>query len=43
MKMKNLRWWVITLIAIATIINYIAIEEPVEPFIASAIHLLSSV
>ena len=23
MKMKNLRWWVITLIAIATIINYI--------------------
>ena len=23
MKMKNLRWWVITLIALATIINYI--------------------
>ena len=23
MKMKNLRWWVITLIALATVINYI--------------------
>ncbi|MFT6098713.1 MAG: ACS family hexuronate transporter-like MFS transporter [Arenicella sp.] len=23
MKLKNLRWWVITLIALATVINYI--------------------
>ena len=23
MKLKNLRWWIITLIAIATVINYI--------------------